>query len=1506
MAIFLNETKPLSIYNGTYLYPIDKKDRNKHSIIYFVTPNKFSSFELLKYISNKATLNESLFKSYFIEKNIDIILNSREKISNKLSINNEQVDYDYNLLENIDYNYYSEDLFLNDKCLMFDDEDNGYKHRIFFNEYVEKLLDEEMDILNEGQSDSRFDSIFKKLLYHYRIKNQQEVIKLYDEVKEKFPFIKNTFVDTKLYKDRNLIYDWSFYTEIFFKNKKKFKFNSDYNIELIIAFFNKFLLDSRFSSYTKRTIVIPVNDWCDPQDNITDYKNSNNIISSLLRLLFLESPALDAWKNYTIAFTSYNNRFFTLNLNNFAKNANYAKLVSNLRKLVVLSDTSDINADTTDSKDTILVKLVNRFTQSGIKIDNISGATSNLSKQEIKDNGLMDNPTITKDTEIKKAALVNKLEQVAEKSKTEEDALNAMEEENEKEKEWMTQLLLDLQSEDGVKMDKVRAARHDKTQQELLSKVVKGKTVKELLEQFKKNTDIPESSIPIDNIDEHWQKVKYPNFNKMYTEQDMQADIVAMFNHFTTVTHPLNILSINSENTSTSEDYVETWTVGYEDAESGKRFTMKLDIPIMIDNRFMKLRGNEKTLIGQLMLLPIVKTDNDTVQIVSNYNKIFVRRKSPSGFGKSTPIVNRLCKILTKYNGKDFKVSFGDNRKICSKYELPISFVDLASQFSMIKFKDKSYIDFNLDNLKSIPFDRELITETKLRELPEQDLANKYFACYVNEKGLKVPVDITELPLDEFIRDILATKSPDFAKEYNSTNFTKRLMYSEASVLATKIPVIVVCSYAIGLQRTLDRIGIKYEFSEKRPTKGNFFLRFKDGYLVYEARSDADHLLMNGLTQFDTEEYSISEINSKDMWLSVLDDFGGRIKADGLDNFYDLMMDPITVEICNILKIPSDYIGALLYASGLLVDNKYNRHSDITGNRLRVNEVVVGHLYQVLAKEFGAYRNMVKRNNRQASFTAKQSALIDSLLTHDQTSSDVSTMTPILEIETANKVTFKGLSGMNSDRAFSMDKRSYDKSMLGILSQSTGFAGTVGINRQLTIDAGVINKRGFMSATKHKDLDNLSTLCAMEALAPLTANHNDPMRNAMMFVQNVSHGMTVKKGMPSLITSGMDEALIFLTGDKFAYKFKGKHGKVIEMTSDYIIVQDTDTKKKDFIDLRETIRKNSDGGFYLTTKLSPNENIKVGSILKENDIVAYDHKSYSPSVGHSDRKNPNLLSYNLGTLTTVGILQTDLGFEDSCVVDEYVSEALTAEFCVQKEVSLPPTSNIYFMVNVGDEVQEGNPMIIFTDSFEDEDANEILATIAKDNNEFLSDIGRKQVHAKVSGKVQDIKIYRTCDISQLSPSLQKVVKDYENKINKLKKVMKDNNIEKEYTLEATTKLEQLGKLKNVEGVLIEFYIKTEDRYGVGDKLVFGPTGLKGVNSYVIPKENAATAEYYGDKEKISAFLTCSGIGARMTPSAITTGLLNKALIALTRQCQEELGIPWRSIQEIMTDVTADY
>ena len=233
---------------------------------------------------------------------------------------------------------------------------------------------------------------------------------------------------------------------------------------------------------------------------------------------------------------------------------------------------------------------------------------------------------------------------------------------------------------------------------------------------------------------------------------------------------------------------------------------------------------------------------------------------------------------------------------------------------------------------------------------------------------------------------------------------------------------------------------------------------------------------------------------------------------------------------------------------------------------------------------------------------------------------------------------------------------------------------------------------------------------------------------------------------------------------------------------------------------------------------------------------------------------------------------------------------------VQKEVSLAATSNIFSVVSKGDRIEEGQPLIIFSDAFEDEDANEIMRNLAMDNN-ILSDIGRKKVHAKVSGVIQDIKVYRTCDIEDLSPPLAKFVKQYETKVGKMKSVMKKYKIDKEYELEPTYKLPQEGKLKATEGVKIEFYIKTVDHYSAGDKLTFYQ-GLKGVCSALIPEGEEAFSDYR-QNEYVNGFLTSIGCAKRMVSSCMSVGLLNKAIVELTRQCQEELGIKWRPFQEIL-------
>ena len=287
-----------------------------------------------------------------------------------------------------------------------------------------------------------------------------------------------------------------------------------------------------------------------------------------------------------------------------------------------------------------------------------------------------------------------------------------------------------------------------------------------------------------------------------------------------------------------------------------------------------------------------------------------------------------------------------------------------------------------------------------------------------------------------------------------------RMTYSQASILNSKIPLIVVMAYTAGLTGALNAAGIEYNLSEKRPTNTKNYFRFNDGFLSFNDSYAPDAaLLVNGLAVINTQEYSLTDIDTKAMWLDVLDDFGGRNRADGLDSFANLMMDPITVEVCKTYKLPTDYIEVLAYASSLLTTNKFNRHTDITGNRFRTNERLVHFLYKALATSYGMYLREIKNNRKDAKMTMKQSAVIDMALS-DVTTSDLSKLSPLLELESANTVTFKGLSGMNSDRSYSLDKRTYDNTMINKLSMSTGFSATVGINRQATINMGIESTKG--------------------------------------------------------------------------------------------------------------------------------------------------------------------------------------------------------------------------------------------------------------------------------------------------------------------------------------------------------------------------------------------------------------------------------------------------------------
>ena len=1454
MPINIDKVKPFRLLKTPFFTPFNVKDKRHGSAIFLMTKSLEQSKQL---IEHKLISNLNMFNSYFLEWNAMYLLKPNRIINDDLEVDD----------------VYNSKAYGNNPIMTeshFEDSENLF----FFSEATP-----------EGVLDVRL----RRILYRERLRNFKEVKLRVNQIKDECKYIKYTYPTIDKYKNKNIYVDNHIYNKIFSMSET---YNRDKAIDLLYALFDRFINNANYKSYTRKTVLIPVNEWASdiPTTSLFEFSKSINPFSMIVRLFKKPKENLNKLAGIDFIFIG-NNSWFKMKMEDLdMKNLNLFK--TNILKI----RNNDIVEDNVpEDKEDIKTRLIGKIEDlTGIEVNNISrvhkvdpispvsAAVKDqpqlvIAKSATGDSQVVDPTKIEKPTEDK---INQSVEAIVDYTKNAEEAEKEMDNSVD-----LKELILQAKNDqdDTFKISATRKARMDDLNDKFLKEKIANSTIAELVATEDTPLQSTDLSKNVETIDDEWANLKKPNFEADY---NIDADIMKCLHSLSQNKDvPMSVIDVTVEDRSTSEDSILTYTVHLEDS-LGKRHTLRFDMPKIINKRFLRLRGNDKIIPGQLINLPIIKTDEDTVQVVSNYNKIFITRYGQ--VGKINQSTNALIRALTKLKENNYKldvkdgdavaspskIDLGNNAKISAKYELPAEYVELAKIFNKITTSDGRVYYFNRDELVH------KLEEKKVKVESDQGflvvgITKDNQAITVPENGVSSAL-INHLGIHEYA--------------YTFMKPGTRMTYSQASILNSKIPLIVVMAYTAGLTGALNAAGVEYNLSEKRPTNTKNYFKFNDGFLSFNDNYAPDAaLLVNGLSVINTQEYSLTDIDTKAMWLDVLDDFGGRNRADGLDSFANLMMDPITVEVCKTYKLPTDYIEVLAYASSLLTTNKFNRHTDITGNRFRTNERLVHFLYKALATSYGMYLREIKNNRKDAKMTMKQSAVIDMALA-DVTTSDLSKLSPLLELESANTVTFKGLSGMNSDRSYSLDKRTYDKTMINKLSMSTGFSATVGINRQSTINMGIESTKGYIKSGGELDrMSDANTLSITEALTPFGTTRDDPFRTAMTFIQTSKHGMRTTEQDPLLVSNGADQALPYLTSDTFAHKAKW-NAVVEEITNDYIIIANkSNPKEREFIDLREKVEKNSDGGFFITIKLDTFKNYKKGDSIKAGDIVAYDKSSYSDTVGIGN------LAYNIGTLTKIAIMHTDKGFEDSAIISQDLSKKMASEIVLQVDVLMDAKDIDIQCVEVGKELHEGEVIMSYRAALEDQDATDIINKMVQknagnDSKELMDEIGKIKVKSKVTGKLQDIKVYSTIPTSEMSKSLASFVNKYNGPVDKMKSKLSKLGIDgSQYGTSGV--LPPVGKLKHCEGkVLVEFYIKYHDKMSVGDKLVYF-SALKGVVKEIFPEGKEPYSEYRPE-EKVHSFLPVGSINARMVSSVLTLGSINKVLIELDRHVKDIMGVKW--------------
>jgi len=1241
------------------------------------------------------------------------------------------------------------------------------------------------------------EKIYTKVI---RLNYLKQRLDIYDKVKSVDGSYKTKLTFNQI-NNKNVYYDLFLYNKIFFDNSGKITIKK--RIELYFDYLKKIINNAKFNQYKNRMVMIDVGSW---MDNSVD-KINNPIMYMLL-----------AFRKYFDTFKSLGNIDFyfysdemVLKMNpSLCNKSDLSIFKRELNKVIKTINLDDENVDKEvqkqELKDSISQDLNDRYgftantVYNDIPEDELFVSDDIVDSENDTDDDVDDEENKLKP--IVKDIVDNKVNEIEEEDPelSPEEIKSKLDANLNEDKELLKFMHNTIQEQKTGKS--TASLKRDQELRERQKNIkVNNKTFEEYARYDVKAHEIPSYSVAnkVKTTNEGAKKIKFTNFEKSYNEKVMKKDTIDILSNLNNMSIPTYVKDIKVEDSSDELNFKETYHVVLED-ENRVRHNLTFDVPKFVDDKFLYLNGSKKIITKQLFMKPVVKTGPDEVQVCTNYNKVFITRVGAN----TSPKIEKFKKAIST-NILGITVRNGDATNINRKYKTIIEYDELAKNYISIKCPKAEFI-----------FDQSIIED----RLPIK-LSNDDFCIGFYSNGDPIIMKFSNETIDglDFIDYIVSMCGPKMISAFDASNIgTKKYFYSRATIMAKHVPLILLLGYCEGLTTILKKANIKYYFSDKKvnikDTQG--VIPFEDGYLIYDLYPLENSLLLNGLSVIPTKSISYEEMDSKDIYVELFGImYNARNLSNAFDSFYEFLIDPITKEVLDDLDYPTDFSEVMIFANSLLADNSYIIENNMNLYRVRSNEIVNAIIHRELADAYAAYRVTANSKNPTKISIPKDAIIKKILMTN--TVEEFSTLNPIYESEKLRTISPKGVNGMNLEKAYTLDKRSYDRTMLGIIGMSTSPDANVGVARKLSMEPNITGPRGYINIEDDsKHLNDMSLFTAAEMLTPLGNTHDESIRLAMASKQS-GHIIPVEKASPVLISNGTEQTIQYSLSKDFIVT-ANEDGEVAELDDDtgLMIVKYKDGTSQ-AVDLKPKIVKNSSSGFYFSNKLDTD--FKKGDKVKKHDILAYENKFFKNDFHNGNR-------FNIGSLEKVAIMSSYATYEDSTFITKKISKDMSSEIVMMKDVIIGKNANVDHIVNIGDEVHVGDLLVSFETSFTDNQLNKFLASVGDDLREEIKSLGKVPIKSKYSGTITDIKIYSSVDVDELSPSLQKIVKAYYAKINKKKNLLekydKTPGIVKAGMLfnEPTGKIKPTadGKLKGKEvfdGVLIEFYIKYHDSLAVG-------------------------------------------------------------------------------------------
>lgn len=1006
-----------------------------------------------------------------------------------------------------------------------------------------------------------------------------------------------------------------------------------------------------------------------------------------------------------------------------------------------------------------------------------------------------------------------------------------------------------------------------------------GRTVEEMINDVEATTIVKSPNIDVKIRDDSYKNHNLADFTNSYVAKTMEKDMVSMLKSFSENKElPMHILKIDSRDTSDKFTEKKTYTITFED-DTQKRHTLKFDYPLIDKDGRMRVGGNTKILKKQIINLPIIKTGPDTVLIVSQYNKSFIKRH-PGALNIYSNIVKNILHDAVEKFPEDVIPQRGNTSSINRDYITNLEYDDLGQNYTALKF-------FPASKTKRIEF---YFVQSVLRDIikvkfPLHKFRDNYLPIgidYANKKVIEVNLESEKETesVSYIIYDVL--EKSNLLSQLNPERFMKKIpkrrVYSKVTVGCKDVPLIIFLSTLYGLTHVISAMGIETELSPKyKYAPDKMCIRFKDYYLYYNAFPSTKSMLLNGLVNLSTEDYNLAEMDTIIPYGEYCyNKFSTRALHKNWFNFYELFLDPITLEVLRDLSLPTDFLELFLYANDLLGDTNFQDESDITTYRLRSHEMINELLYKQLAKQYKDLK--AKRNPAKMQFSIPQEAILSALQESTMlvNADIVNPLQEYLELGTCN---YKGTSGLSSDTG-QMLKRSFNDKNLGIISISAPDNATAGMNKYITWDPNVVSTRGYMRGPETKAEANATpaakVLNIAEAVTPGTF-HDDPKRISYTTGQT-KHVVAISGSDIPIVTTGAEKVIAYRATSSFV-KRSESDGVVnaIDEKTNKVFIEYKDGSK-DVISYADTLNRNSDHFYENKFVLD----VKVGQKIKKNDVIAYNKNFFKKDLAGD-------ITYAQSVIMSVAINESHYTIDDSSLITQKLAEKLSTPVVKSKRVVIPPTANLISYRKVGDHIRINDVMLTY-DNSTDQTASRILDTFGELDESFYNELMNNRVKSNYTGIIVEMNVYwACCKDEDMSPSVLAFIEEYK------KKITKGVNANEKYSgkvdrnkykldISIPNKGMVMGERVPEEGaIIIEYFIKHDIPMGVGDKMAFHAS-LKSIVADVVPEGLEPLTE---SGMVLDGVIGSISIANRMIASIYSTGTLSKILHDCSKEWSKE-------------------